>query len=242
MTLAINDYRYGLIGDQATREVLGELVTFVNKIQAGHVTSVDIAAPGIFEVTGGPVTGAGKITLSLALQAAGMAWMGPTIGANATPAFRALVKSDLPALGPSDVGAAPAFTAQAANIIWSGPAAGVNAFPTFRALVTADLPTAIAPTTFTLGAGTPLLKTVVYTPNLTPATVAANISAEQTFTVTGLTTGDTVEINPPGATAGIVVAGVRVSAANTLAITWGNLTAAPLTPTGGVYRVIAIRS
>lgn len=67
---------------------------------------------------------------------------------------------------------------------------------------------------------------------LTPAAVAANTSAEQTFTVTGLAVGDVVGvINKPTAQAGLGIVGCRVSAANTLAITFANFTAGSLTPT-----------
>lgn len=68
---------------------------------------------------------------------------------------------------------------------------------------------------------------------LSPAIVAANTSAEQTFAVPGLKVGDFVDINKPTAQAGLIIGSCRVSAANTLAITFGNLTAAGITPTAG---------
>jgi hypothetical protein len=74
-----------------------------------------------------------------------------------------------------------------------------------------------------------------YTATITPASVAANVSAEQTFTVTGVTTKDQVSVSAPSITAGLVIGGARVSAANTVAITFGNLTAGSLTPTAGEY-------
>lgn len=68
--------------------------------------------------------------------------------------------------------------------------------------------------------------------SLSPAAVSANTTAEQTFTVNGLAVGDVVgSINKPTAQAGLFIAGVRVSAANTLAITFGNATAGSITPT-----------
>ncbi len=97
-------------------------------------------------------------------------------------------------------------------------------------------------TSLALGGGTALTKAVVYTPNLTPANVAANTTAEQTFTVTGLTTGDTVAVAVPGLAAGVGLVGARVSAADTLALTFGNFTAGALPPAAGVYRIIAWRS
>lgn len=102
--------------------------------------------------------------------------------------------------------------------------------------------TLIATTSVTIGAGTPITKIVVYTPTLTPASVAAATVAEQTFTVTGLTTADTVSVNCPSIANATGIAGVRVSAADTLAIRFVNPTAGALTPTSGVYRIIAHRS
>lgn len=67
---------------------------------------------------------------------------------------------------------------------------------------------------------------------LSPAAVAANTTAEQTFTVTGLVVGDVIgAMNKPTAQAGLGIVGVRVSAANTLAITFSNNTAVSITPT-----------
>lgn len=82
-----------------------------------------------------------------------------------------------------------------------------------------------------------------YTPTLSPAAVAANTTAEQTFTVTGLAVGDiAIRPNKPTAQAGLGIVGVRVSAANTLAITFSNNTASPITPTASeVYSFVAFR-
>lgn len=97
-------------------------------------------------------------------------------------------------------------------------------------------------TSVAAGGGTPITKIVVYTPTLTPAGVAATTTAEQTFTVSGLTTDDKVIVNGPAPTAGTGIVNARVSATNTLAITFANVTAGALTPTSGPYKVIAFRS
>jgi hypothetical protein len=94
----------------------------------------------------------------------------------------------------------------------------------------------------TIGNGTTLTKVVVYTPSLTPSSIAANTSAEQTFTVAGLSTSDTIYINPPSLTAGTGIVGVRVSATDTLKISFANFTGGSLTPPSGTYRIVAIRS
>lgn len=75
------------------------------------------------------------------------------------------------------------------------------------------------------------VKEAVVTTTLSPAAVSPNTSAEQTFTVKGLLVGDWVAVNKPTAQAGLSIVGTRVSAADTLAITFGNLTASSITPT-----------
>lgn len=87
-----------------------------------------------------------------------------------------------------------------------------------------------------------LVKQSVINVTLSPAEVAANTSAEQTFTVNGLQPGDFVSINKPTAQAGLGLVGARVSAANTLAITFGNYTGSAITPTAAqVYLVLVAR-
>jgi hypothetical protein len=63
---------------------------------AGTVTSVGLAMPSQFAVTGTPVTSAGVLTAAWNAQAANSVLSGPTTGANAVPTFRALVNDDLP--------------------------------------------------------------------------------------------------------------------------------------------------
>lgn len=67
----------------------------------GTVTSVALALPAIFSVSGSPVTTTGTLTGTLATQTANTLWAGPTTGAAATPAFRALVNADFPVTGVS---------------------------------------------------------------------------------------------------------------------------------------------
>lgn len=83
-----------------------------------------------------------------------------------------------------------------------------------------------------------LLAVGVISVTLSPAQVAANTTAEQAFTVPGLRVGDFVDVNKPSAQAGLGVVNYRVSAANTLALTFSNNTASPITPTASeVYLV-----
>ena len=63
----------------------------------GTVTSVGLSLPALFSVTGSPVTTTGTLAATLATQSANQVLAGPTTGAAAAPAFRALVAGDLPA-------------------------------------------------------------------------------------------------------------------------------------------------
>ena len=78
---------------------------------------------------------------------------------------------------------------------------------------------------------------------LSPALIVLNTTAEQTFTVPGLAVGDWVFVNKPTAQAGLGIVGCRVTAANTLGITFSNNTGSSITPTASqVYLVLAMRS
>ena len=87
----------------------------------------------------------------------------------------------------------------------------------------------------------PVVPFTVLTPKLAPVSIAAQTTAEQTFTVTGLpfinSSPSTVIVNKPSAQAGLAIAGCRVTAANTLGITFENVTAAAITPSTEVYTV-----
>lgn len=72
---------------------------------------------------------------------------------------------------------------------------------------------------------------------LDPASVAANTTAEQDFTVKGLTTDMMVDVNKPSLTAGVGIVNARVKAADTLAITFVNATASGVDPASEAYKV-----
>jgi hypothetical protein len=76
------------------------------------------------------------------------------------------------------------------------------------------------------GAGTYKL-----TATLSPTIVAANTTAEQCFTVTGVRSGDLLQVNKPTAQAGLDIGGIRVGGNNSACITFTNATAAGITPT-----------
>ena len=124
------------------------------------------------------------------------------------------------------------------DIILSGTITGNAAWTTSGTLNSG----ALTATSAALGGGTVVTKIVVYAAALTPASVAAATTAEQVFTVTGLATTDKVFVNKPSLNAGVGIANARVSAVDTLAITYVNATAAAVVPTAETYLVVAIRS
>ncbi len=78
---------------------------------------------------------------------------------------------------------------------------------------------------------------MIYSATLTPVSVAANTTAEQGFTVTGLIATTPVWVNKSTPVAGLGISGVRVSATNTLGITFSNPTATVITPAADTYTI-----
>lgn len=87
-----------------------------------------------------------------------------------------------------------------------------------------------------------LVKNAVISVALTPVAVAQATTAEQTFTVNGLLLGDHVSVSKITAQAGLGIVNARVSAANTLAITFCNIpSGGNITPTAETYHVLVSR-
>lgn len=100
---------------------------------------------------------------------------------------------------------------------------------------TGGTPTASEVYTISTVRAAPTAPLLLYNQSLAPTSVAANTSAEQTFTVTGLVANSLAWVNKPSATPGLGIAGVRVSAANTLAVTFVNVTGAAIVPPTETY-------
>lgn len=82
----------------------------------------------------------------------------------------------------------------------------------------------------------------VYSQSLNVSSVPANSTAEQTFTVTGVASNDMVlSVNKPSHTSGLGIAGFRVSAQNTIAITYENSTGSPIDPAAETYKIAVLR-
>ena len=87
-------------------------------------------------------------------------------------------------------------------------------------------------------------ETFYIAPNITPAAVAANTTAVQTFALPGLQTTDI--IMPAGYTAnqttGIFTVEVDCLTANVLTVQFGNVTSGSLTPAAGIYEFQIVRA
>ena len=85
-------------------------------------------------------------------------------------------------------------------------------------------------------------KALIFSAALTPASVAANTTAEQIFSLTsgtGIVLTDFISLNKPTAQAGLGIVGIRASAVDQIAITYANTTAAAIIPTSETYLVKA---
>ncbi len=81
----------------------------------------------------------------------------------------------------------------------------------------------------------------ILTVTFDPASVGANTTAEQTATVPGLRVGDVVYASKPTAEAGIGVVNARVSAADTLALTFVNATGSGVNAGSETWTVLWFR-
>lgn len=89
--------------------------------------------------------------------------------------------------------------------------------------------------------GNVALKMVLQVAVASGAALAANTSEERTYTVPGLQVNDQITVSKPTFQAGVAIANVRVSAVNTLAITFGNFSAATPTLTAETYTLTVER-
>ena len=80
----------------------------------GTVTSVGLSMPGIFNISGSPVTTSGTLGVTLATQSANTFWAAPN-GTIGTPTFRNIVVADVPTLNQNTTGNAATATALAST-------------------------------------------------------------------------------------------------------------------------------
>lgn len=81
-----------------TTDGSGNVIPIASGGGGGGVSSVGLALPSIFGVTGSPITSSGTLTASLANQLPNTVFAGPAASPSATPSFRALVAADIPSL------------------------------------------------------------------------------------------------------------------------------------------------
>lgn len=103
--------------------------------------------------------------------------------------------------------------------------------------------TSPALTTPTIGGGTTLTKYSRFSVSLSPALVAANTCAAQSFTVTGIAAADIlIAVSKPTEQAGLSVGLGHVTGANTATVNFCNNTAAGITPTAAeTYQFVAVQ-
>ncbi|MDZ4253543.1 MAG: hypothetical protein U1A72_13330 [Sulfuritalea sp.] len=102
-------------------------------------------------------------------------------------------------------------------------------------------------TSLTLGSGTAITKIQVLSATITPTQLDLSPLGqceEQSFTLTGLTSADKVAVNPAFATnASAYMTTARASTgADTILITFCQVSTAAATPAGGTINVLAVRS
>jgi len=94
----INTDGSGTSGQILTSNGSSSPPTWEDPTSSGTVTSVALTMPGIFNVSGSPVTTSGTLAASFVNQNANIVFAGPATGSAASPAFRSLVVADIPSL------------------------------------------------------------------------------------------------------------------------------------------------
>lgn len=165
--------------------------------------------------------------LEFGLSAAGMASVGAATTAEQTITEAGILANDIP------IGASKP-SLQAGLGLLTGR---VSAAATYKATFVNASAGAISPTTaetygVTVFRPSPAAPMSTFTASLVPGAVAAATTAEQTFVVPGLVAGQPVAVSPnaPVAAGGVGFSSARVSATNTLALTFVNVTAVSFTP------------
>ena len=95
------------------------VVTVASTGGGGTVTSVALTVPSWQTVTGSPVTNAGTLAITDNVENANLVFAGPSTGAAAAPAFRALVAADIPVVVPTFVQEVPSGTLNGVNKVFT---------------------------------------------------------------------------------------------------------------------------
>lgn len=92
-----------------------------------------------------------------------------------------------------------------------------------------------------IGSGTALTKILKGTVTIDPASIGATTVSSQTFTLTGAVVGDSLRLNPPALTAGLVVCQYYVSGADQITVVFYNTTGAPIDQASGTWTYALMR-
>ena len=130
------------------------------------------------------------------------------------------------------------------GLLATGAAASINNTPIGNITPSTVVATTLSATSLLLAGAGSTSTTALYKLSvvLTPAAVAANITAEQIFALAGVATTDVINVSKPTAQAGLGIVGYRVTSAGNIGITFANVTLASITPTAAeTYLVSGIR-
>ena len=84
-------------------------------------------------------------------------------------------------------------------------------------------------------------KVSTYSPSIDLANIAAASYSTQAFTVSGLNTNDVICVNPPALTTGLYLLSYRVSAADTLSLTFHNTTGSDIDEASATFKIVSTR-
>ncbi len=227
---ATGDYSFAQISGTATASQLPSSVVYNNQANTftGNQTVSGAVTATSFSGSGSALTGVNAATLN-GLASGSFAQLGAanTFSAKQTMAASTTTSASLNV--PS--GTAPA--SPAAGDVW-------NTGSTLQYRDSASTTRSLVSTT--QSGGLQLLK---LTASITPASVSSQGCTEQSFTVSGISTGDVLlsvlqpSTSSPGAN--IAIGGFRVSAANTVAVQFCNVSRNNSSPTAGVYTFALMR-
>jgi hypothetical protein len=227
---------------QAGLAIVNARVTGVNQIGityaniSGTTAAITPTAAETYSVVGLHSLPTGEHTVGYGVVATGLVSVASATSAEQTFTVNGLLATDI-GVGTSK----PSLNAGLAVVNSRISAANTLALQFMNATAAAITPSATDVYFVTTFQQTPLSPFTVLTSQLAPTSVAANTTAEQTFTVAGLpfinSSPSTAFVNKPSFQAGLGIAGVRVSAANTLAITFENVTAVAIIPATEIYTI-----
>lgn len=150
----------------------------------GSVTSVGMTVPSFLSVAGSPITTAGSLDVTLATQVMNTIFAGPTAGADATPAFRALVAADIPSLPASIITSGTLAVARGGTNLGSGTSGGILGYTAAGVLASSVALTASA---LVLGGGAGATPTPMGSLGTTTTVLHGNAAGAPTFAAVSLT-------------------------------------------------------